>query len=537
MSQKRKTASTDNDATTVKWPCVPDSSGGESTVTRGNATIAVRYPLIFAQLQADKNPGVDLQSISCYSEEQLNWTCSQAGHDFRDRPANVVRREVRFCRLCAGFNLPLEETHPEIFALLHQADNEGVDLTKVNRSSTQLLRWRCEQGHMFTDEARKVVQRERLCSTCNSLKVKMPEVFAELHPTKNQGIDLENLQSRAGTQVWFVCATCQTEWRTSPAYRTLGTRCQTCSVASRSPDYNHDTVETGDKSEVWVQKLLESHSSVESVTKIGEWAGYADLIVKLRGSESQKLIQVKTFSKGACERAYTSSTQKGKSRYPDDLLIVLVSKDRKVLASDFAHTMRGGLTLTFGARPPKRHEIVSSTSADLLTRLLLLLPRSVTFVGIEETLAPSQLKEYQMFQRLVKFCKRFGLACEKNTTNGTTVDAFIGGFPVQLKHRSKMIGNSWVVGLKKSGGSVNGKHADVPYDVSDPFEFLVCELLVEGQPPDEIEGNFFVLSKAELEAQGRLKSETCLGCMCISISPLRPHDFGFGRFDKFVKLA
>jgi rubrerythrin len=57
-----------------------------------------------------------------------------------------------------------------------------------------------------------------------------PEVASEFHPTKNGEITPEEVGSGSHKRVWWLCKTCEHEWRTTPGHRTQrGSGCPACS--------------------------------------------------------------------------------------------------------------------------------------------------------------------------------------------------------------------------------------------------------------------------------------------------------------------
>ena len=66
-----------------------------------------------------------------------------------------------------------------------------------------------------------------------SLAVKHPDIAAELHPTRNPGIDATRLGARSSLKLWWRCGTCGHTWRTAVTTRTEGCGCPACYGAQR----------------------------------------------------------------------------------------------------------------------------------------------------------------------------------------------------------------------------------------------------------------------------------------------------------------
>jgi DNA-directed RNA polymerase subunit RPC12/RpoP len=65
-------------------------------------------------------------------------------------------------------------------------------------------------------------------SRWRSLAVKYPELLAEWHPTRNDGVDPHTVGAGSERGVWWRCGRCEHEWRTSPKERKRGTGCPAC---------------------------------------------------------------------------------------------------------------------------------------------------------------------------------------------------------------------------------------------------------------------------------------------------------------------
>jgi rubrerythrin len=72
------------------------------------------------------------------------------------------------------------------------------------------------------------VRRER------SLAALRPELLAELHPTRNPGLDPFRIGVKSGKRLWWRCATCGHEWQAAPHGRSRGNGCPACGQTRRT---------------------------------------------------------------------------------------------------------------------------------------------------------------------------------------------------------------------------------------------------------------------------------------------------------------
>src|SRR5439155_819233 len=100
-----------------------------------------------AEVDRDRNPGVDLDAVPAKSTRRLWWRCreghvSEATVESRARGAG--------CPACAGrYTAPITETHPEVAAQVDPDRNPNVDLDEVTAGSARRLWWRCAAGHVW----------------------------------------------------------------------------------------------------------------------------------------------------------------------------------------------------------------------------------------------------------------------------------------------------------------------------------------------------------------------------------------------------
>ena len=123
-----------------------------------------------------RNPGLDPDTLGSRSSRRVWWACSSCGHEWQ---ALVSSRSVGDgCPSCAR-------------------------------------RRQRERG-------------PRPVSIERSLAVRRPELVAELHPTRNRGIDPTALGAGSGWKAWSRCGVCGHDWAATVGNRTNGSGCPRC---------------------------------------------------------------------------------------------------------------------------------------------------------------------------------------------------------------------------------------------------------------------------------------------------------------------
>ena len=126
------------------------------------------------------------------------------------------------CPLCSGHKIcrcrSLAAMHPELMKEWDWEGNQGTDPYSVacGRNSGKVS-WICAEHGQWDATPNVRVFHGRGCPKCarqrkfgqgyrrGFLRVELPDVYAELHPTKNAGFDTEKLTCGSGKKVWWLC--------------------------------------------------------------------------------------------------------------------------------------------------------------------------------------------------------------------------------------------------------------------------------------------------------------------------------------------
>ena len=125
------------------------------------------------------------------------------------------------CPFCSGHKTckchSLAARHPELMKQWDGDGNQGTDPYSVGCSSAEKVSWICtEHGQWDASPAARVYHATG-CPECarqrklgprpqrGFVKDELPDVYAELHPTKNSGVDKEKLTCGSMKRVWWLC--------------------------------------------------------------------------------------------------------------------------------------------------------------------------------------------------------------------------------------------------------------------------------------------------------------------------------------------
>lgn len=232
--------------------------------------LKVLYPEIFDEIIHELYEEDFLNKLTFGSGRKLEWKCKNCSHTWTAVISDRTRKGNRAsgCPKCketirrknlkkanVGIN-DLQTNFPEIFKELDISLNIGMDLNSITYASSQYVWWRCKKCDNTWNakvSGRTDSKRPRGCPKCanitrgekssratigiNDLQSTFPNLFEELHKTKNSDIDVIFLSYGSIKKVWWMCSqeSCGYEWRTSPLKRTWqDTGCPRCCESNGS---------------------------------------------------------------------------------------------------------------------------------------------------------------------------------------------------------------------------------------------------------------------------------------------------------------
>lgn len=160
--------------------CTPEAAPGEDLRPRGSLcrSLAAQRPDLVAQLAFECNsPDLDPSRIAARSGKRLWWRCPDCAHVWEAAPHD--RPTQRGCPICG-------------------------------------------------QERRSASNSNRRVDFAKSLAARRPDLVAELHPTRNPDIDPRALGAGSEQKVWWLCASCGSEWQSEPSTRSQGHGCPAC---------------------------------------------------------------------------------------------------------------------------------------------------------------------------------------------------------------------------------------------------------------------------------------------------------------------
>ena len=223
-------------------------------------TLAAQHPELVRELDSARNKTFDPAAIPANSTRKLWWRCPDCGHRWQATVGSRAaghgcpqcysdRRRTRGPRqVSAGQSL--KARHPALAAEWDRGRNRGLDPAAISPKSKHKVWWRCVtcehswaasvQNRTYGHGCPRCGLERRARTQCHvhydrSLAARHPSLIAELHPTRNAGLDPKQLGARSSLKVRWRCSTCGHEWKATVSSRAYaGTGCPVCGLRRRA---------------------------------------------------------------------------------------------------------------------------------------------------------------------------------------------------------------------------------------------------------------------------------------------------------------
>lgn len=127
-----------------------------------------------------------------------------------------------------GGRASLADTHPDLAAEWHPAQNGDLTAAHVTQGSEKKVWWQCALGHPFQAI---IVRRTagQSCRECTTITYTHPALAAQWHPTLNGGLAPSHVTRGSDKKVWWLCADGHA-WEATVSGRTAGKGCRECNA-------------------------------------------------------------------------------------------------------------------------------------------------------------------------------------------------------------------------------------------------------------------------------------------------------------------
>ena len=211
--------------------------------------LRLRFPNIYAEIDFENNPGVDLENLKCGSHEMINWKCPDAKCDHHRYPMLIYSRtsinDPKKCPYCSNRKVCECQSFATLFPnLLEEIDWDLMteNPKTIAPGSPRKLPWKCPKktcGHhkWWAKLSSRTGKKHKGCPYCRGTKTCPCDSFATLSPHLLVEIDWELMTEDPFTippssrkMLPWKCSepTCQHKWFAVIADRTKGSGCSQC---------------------------------------------------------------------------------------------------------------------------------------------------------------------------------------------------------------------------------------------------------------------------------------------------------------------
>ena len=207
---------------------------------------------LLSEWDTEKNAPLTPDQIAPKIDKKVWWKCPD-GHQWE---ASIWQRTYRKtgCPYCYGRKVipgvnDLATLAPDLAAEWNHAKNEGLKPSEVACHSAKKVWWQCKQGHEWVATINNRSYGTG-CPTCSnackieklsqhavrrggSLSERRPQLAAQWHPFKNEGVSPSAVAAFSSKRVWWLCSDCGHEWSAVVASRSNGRGCPNCAAARR----------------------------------------------------------------------------------------------------------------------------------------------------------------------------------------------------------------------------------------------------------------------------------------------------------------
>ena len=192
-------------------------------VLAGYNDLSTTHPELIKEWHPTKNT-ISPQSISRGTNQKVWWKCEK-GHEWEASISNRACQN-QGCPICSnkkvlvGYNDFLSQ-HPDLAKEWNLRMNNGLLPSQITSGHNKPVWWLGKCGHEWKDTIDHRLNRGNGCPICsgqqvltgyNDLATLVPEIAAEWHPTKNEGILPTKVTKGSNRKVWWL-GKCGHEWK------------------------------------------------------------------------------------------------------------------------------------------------------------------------------------------------------------------------------------------------------------------------------------------------------------------------------------
>lgn len=202
-------------------------------------SLPFNFPEIFKEFDEFKNADIDPYKITKATSKKVWWLCSKCNHSYQAKVNNRTSSDSS-CPACTGTivtdNNRLSVHFPKLCEEWNLKKNKKLTADDVSYGVDKKVWWLCKKcNYEFLQAVNKRTILGRGCPSCggkvvtenNRFSKLYPELLKEIHPSKNQGFNPNEISYGSSQIIWWLCDFGH-EWPAPIKRRTGGSGCPQC---------------------------------------------------------------------------------------------------------------------------------------------------------------------------------------------------------------------------------------------------------------------------------------------------------------------
>jgi DNA-directed RNA polymerase subunit RPC12/RpoP len=207
--------------------------------------MVITHPHLAKELHPTKNGNLTPSDVLAGTGKNLLWLCAVCQHEWETRGSMRAKKNGTGCPACANQQIhvdgrnSLAAANSEIASEFHPTKNGEITPKEVGSGSQERVWWLCATcEHEWRTTPGHRTHRGSGCPACsnkalhirglNSLAVTHPNLAAEFHPDKNEGLTSKEVIAGTHKKLWWLCSTCNHDWISTGKDRVVGNGCPAC---------------------------------------------------------------------------------------------------------------------------------------------------------------------------------------------------------------------------------------------------------------------------------------------------------------------
>ena len=225
---------------------------GNDVHSDGRNSMRNTHPNLALEFHPSKNQNMTPDNVKAGTGRRIWWICRECKHEWKVAGSNRISQDSN-CPACVGKAVhmdgrnSLEIMRPELTKEWHPRKNGNNTPKTTLYSTNKRIWWICKScQHEWGSRCLNRSIRDVGCPVCagkavhidgrNSMTTTHPDLVKEFHSTKNGELRPDGLIAGTAKKLWWICNTCNGEWKTSGSERRMGTGCPYCANVKVHPD-------------------------------------------------------------------------------------------------------------------------------------------------------------------------------------------------------------------------------------------------------------------------------------------------------------